>query len=162
MRICIGSSLFALVLFATSFVAHADGQHSAKTMDPAGHPVEIGEPGNPSKVSRTIVVKMKDAMRFEPSTITVDRGATVRIVGRNVGKLRHELVLGTRQELRDHAALMRKFPGMEHDDPNQISVAPGASGELIWHFTRGGTFEFACLEPGHFEAGMIGTVEVDK
>lgn len=154
-------SILALVLAATSFAGYADGQHSAKTKD-SGHAVELGEPGNPGKVSRTMVVEMDDAMRFKPSGITVDRGETIRIVGKNVGKLRHELVLGTRTELREHAALMRKFPGMEHADPNQISVAPGETRELVWHFTRAGIFEFACLEPGHFEAGMIGTVTVEK
>jgi uncharacterized cupredoxin-like copper-binding protein len=70
------------------------------------------------------------------------------------------MVLGTMQELTKHAALMRKFPEMEHADPNQANVEPGKSGELIWRFTRGGTFGFACLQPGHFEAGMKGKVVV--
>jgi uncharacterized cupredoxin-like copper-binding protein len=72
------------------------------------------------------------------------------------------MVLGTIKELKEHAALMRKFPEMEHADPNQVSVDPGMTGELVWQFTRDGTFDFACLVPGHFEAGMVGNVRVDR
>jgi uncharacterized cupredoxin-like copper-binding protein len=81
-------------------------------------------------------------------------------VVRNAGSIKHEMVIGTMAELKQHAALMRRFPGMEHSDPNMITLAPGKSGELIWQFTQGGSFDFACLEPGHFEAGMIGEVSV--
>ena len=70
------------------------------------------------------------------------------------------MVLGTAKELREHAELMKKFPEMEHEDPNQLSVEPGKKGELVWQFTRVGTFDFACLQPGHFDAGMRGKVAV--
>jgi uncharacterized cupredoxin-like copper-binding protein len=92
--------------------------------------------------------------------ITVKRGETIKFVVKNTGKMKHEMVLGTLKELKEHAALMQKFPEMEHADPNQISVDPGKTGELIWQFTKAGTFDFACLQPGHFEAGMVGKVAV--
>jgi len=38
------------------------------------------------------------------------------------------------------------------------AIGPGETGERIWRFTKAGTFDFACLQPGHFEAGMIGVV----
>ena len=78
----------------------------------------------------------------------------------NVGTLKHEMVLGTIRELKAHAALMLKFPEMEHADPNQASVEPGKTGELVWQFTKAGTFDFACLQAGHYEAGMRGRVVV--
>jgi uncharacterized cupredoxin-like copper-binding protein len=65
-------------------------------------------------------------------------------------------------ELKKHAALMQKFPSMEHEDPNAVTVEPGKTGTLIWQFTRAGKFDFACLVPGHFEAGMIGRIEVSR
>ena len=83
-----------------------------------------------------------------------------RFVLKNEGKLKHEMVLGTIAELKEHAALMVKFPQMEHADPNQASVEPGKTGELIWQFTKAGTFDFACLQAGHYEAGMKGQVVV--
>jgi uncharacterized cupredoxin-like copper-binding protein len=55
---------------------------------------------------------------------------------------------------------MKKFPDMEHDEPNKISLAPGKQGEVIWKFTKAGAVDFACLHVGHFDAGMKGLVKV--
>ena len=99
-------------------------------------------------------------MRYEPAQITVKRGETIKFVARNSGKLKHEMILGPIKELKAHAELMKKFPDMEHDEPNQLVVDPGKTGELVWQFTKAGTVEFACLQPGHFEAGMRGKVAV--
>jgi len=49
---------------------------------------------------------------------------------------------------------------MEHDDPNGKTLDAGKSTEILWRFSKPGTFEFACLIPGHYEAGMHGTVTV--
>ena len=95
-------------------------------------------------------------MRYTPSAITVRRGETIRFVLKGTDSLPHELVLGDAQSLKEHAELMRRHPDMEHDDPNAVKVAPGGTGDLIWKFTRAGTVEFACLMPGHYEAGMRG------
>jgi len=105
---------------------------------------------------------MNDTMRFSPERITIKRGETVRFVVRNQGNAKHEMVLGTLAELKEHAALMRKFPNMEHEDPNAISVEPGKTGEFAWTFSKAGSFDFACLVPGHFEAGMKGRIIVKK
>jgi uncharacterized cupredoxin-like copper-binding protein len=103
---------------------------------------------------------MSDKMRFVPDRITVEEGETVRFVLKNNGKLMHEFVIGTRQELEEHAALMKKFPKMEHDEPYMAHVAPGKSGEVIWTFNRVGEFDFACLIAGHYDAGMVGKIKV--
>ena len=125
-----------------------------------GHAAALGKPGDPGKVSRSIEVEMNDDMRFKPDSIRVKQGETIRFIVRNTGKVKHEMVLGTIKELKEHAGMMRKFPGMAHADPNQVSVDPGMTGELVWQFTKAGTFDFACLVPGHFEAGMVGKVRV--
>jgi uncharacterized cupredoxin-like copper-binding protein len=121
---------------------------------------EFGRTGNPRRVSRTVQVDMADTMRFTPAEITVRRGETVRFRLRNVGKAMHEFVLGTQSELEAHAELMRKHPGMQHDEPFMAHVAPGARGEVVWQFTQAGDFRFGCLLPGHYEAGMHGRVRV--
>jgi uncharacterized cupredoxin-like copper-binding protein len=72
----------------------------------------------------------------------------------------HEFVLGDPKTLKEHAEVMRRFPDMEHDDPNMARLAPGGTGSLIWKFTRAGTVDFACLIPGHYEAGMKGSIRV--
>jgi len=119
-----------------------------------------GQPGKLDKVSRTVNVTMSDTMRFAPDSIQVKRGETVRFVVSNVGKVEHEMVIGTAAELREHAQMMRSMPDTRHSNPNQITLAPGKQGTLVWQFDGTGTFEFACLVPGHFEAGMVGKVAV--
>jgi uncharacterized cupredoxin-like copper-binding protein len=99
-------------------------------------------------------------MIFNHNHVEVRRGEQIRFVLENHGELDHEFVLATPKENDKHAELMQKYPEMEHDDPNAKRVVTKKSGELIWRFTKAGTFEFACLIPGHREAGMHGTVTV--
>ncbi|WP_029001688.1 cupredoxin domain-containing protein [Azohydromonas australica] len=135
--------------------AHADGHEHGH-----GDTDAIGVAGQPDKVTRTVNVDMTDAMRFNPSSVRVRQGETIRFVVKNSGQLKHEFVLGTEAALKEHYELMKKFPEMEHADPNQITVAPGQSGEVVWQFTKAGQVDFACLQPGHYDAGMKGAVKV--
>jgi uncharacterized cupredoxin-like copper-binding protein len=152
----------ALALGAAAALAHGDEEHGAPRKFNASkvEPTEFGQEGNPKKVTRTIKVDMTDAMRFTPSDVTVKRGDTVRFVVHNDGKVLHEMVLGTKQAIQAHAELMKKFPEMEHADANMAHVKPGKAGEIVWQFTQPGEFQFACLQPGHFEAGMVGKLVV--
>jgi uncharacterized cupredoxin-like copper-binding protein len=134
----------------------ADGGHS----EDGGHAQAAGKPGDPKKVSRTIQVVMSDDMKFTPSKINVKRGETIKFLVKNAGQIKHEMVIGSMTELKEHAEMMRKMPEMEHAGPNQVTLDPGKTGELVWQFAKAGTFDFACLQPGHFEAGMMGTVSV--
>ncbi len=121
----------------------------------------VGKPGDPDKVSRVIDMTMDDKMRFYPDQITVEAGETVRFFIKNVGQVPHEFVLGSVEELRAHAEEMRKAPhAMQHSEPNQITLGPGQMGGVVWQFAQAGTVDFACLIPGHFEAGMVGKVLV--
>ena len=103
---------------------------------------------------------MNDDMRFTPGKIEVKQGETIRFTLKNNGKLLHEIVIGTKKDLDEHAALMVKYPNMEHDEPYMAHVAPGKSGEIVWNFNRVGDFDFACLVAGHYQAGMVGTIKV--
>jgi uncharacterized cupredoxin-like copper-binding protein len=119
-----------------------------------------GMAGNPDAATRVIEVAMTDDMRFKPDRIEVRQGETVKLVVKNSGKILHELVLGTKQELDAHAAAMAKHPGMEHDETHMVHVKPARSRPLAWNFNRAGKFRFACLIPGHYESGMFGTIVV--
>mgnify|MGYP001575112931 CR=1 FL=1 len=134
----------------------AEGGHSGD----GGHAQGVGKPGDPNKVSRTIQVLMSDDMRFTPAQVNVKRGDTVRFQVKNAGQTKHEMVIASKAELKQHVEMMRKMPGMEHDDPNQVTLAPGETGELVWQFTKAGTVDFGCVQPGHLEAGMMGKVSV--
>jgi uncharacterized cupredoxin-like copper-binding protein len=152
-----------LLTSTTAFLATDIGAPiSAVAHENNGH-FSAGEPGDPKKPARIINVVMREdgkKLAFEPTRITVRKGEQIRFVLENAGIDDHEFVLATVKENRKHAELMRKFPDMEHDDPNAKRLAPAARGEILWKFTKAGTFEFACLIPGHREAGMLGKVVV--
>jgi uncharacterized cupredoxin-like copper-binding protein len=120
----------------------------------------FGRAGDPKKTVRTIQVGMDDTMHFTPGDLVLKRGETVKFAVRNDGKIMHEMVIGTMKELKEHAELMRKLPNMEHEEPYMAHVAPGKQDELVWQFTRAGEFYYACLIPGHMEAGMVAKITV--
>jgi uncharacterized cupredoxin-like copper-binding protein len=119
-----------------------------------------GIAGSRQDARRSITIHMGDNMRFTPDKLSIKQGETVRLVIQNKGKLLHELVIGTQQVLDEHAALMMKFPGMEHDEPYMAHVPAGKTREMIWTFNRAGEFDFACLIAGHYQAGMVGKIRV--
>ncbi|MCE2658896.1 MAG: cupredoxin family protein [Rubrivivax sp.] len=147
---------------ASTAFAHGDAHVAKKPAYDASKVEEraFGREGDPRRVTRTVKLDMTDDFRFTPADITVKRGETVRFVVANSGKVLHEMVLGTTEELKAHAELMKKFPDMEHADANMAHVKPGAKGEIVWQFTEAGEYQFACLIPGHYEAGMVGKVVV--
>lgn len=119
-----------------------------------------GIAAEPKEAKRTIEIRMTDNMRFTPNHLDVREGETLRLRAANRGKVLHEIVIGTPEELQAHAEMMKKHPGMEHDEPYMAHVPAGKRGDITWTFNRAGDFEFACLIPGHFDAGMRGTIRV--
>ena len=155
----IGLLLAALNLTGVAH-AHEGADHAKKAGPVRKEQKPWGIAGDAKAAKRTVEVAMSDAMRFTPDSLTVKRGETVRLVFRNDGKQLHEFVLGTQKELDEHAALMLKFPDMEHDEPYMAHVPAGKTAEIVWTFNRAGSFKFGCLIPGHFQAGMVGQVTV--
>jgi uncharacterized cupredoxin-like copper-binding protein len=149
-----------------AFITAAALLLGAMALPAQAHEVEhfsAGEPGNPQQPSRTVKVIMREdgkKMLFEPAHLTVHKGEQIRFVLENEGTEAHEFMLATVAENNKHAVLMKKYPHMEHDDPNAKRLTPFTDGEMIWKFTQRGTFEYACLIPGHREAGMHGTIDV--
>jgi uncharacterized cupredoxin-like copper-binding protein len=161
MKYLVAIAFTGFAFTGTAAHGHGDQHGKDKTFDAAGaEQKEFGKAGDPKKSTRTIRLTMDDNMRFTPNAITVRQGETVKFIVANKGKILHEMVIGTMQELQQHAAMMRKFPGMEHDEPQMAHVGPGKSQSLVWTFNRPGEFKFACLIAGHFEAGMTGTISV--
>lgn len=151
----------ALSAATTSTVfAHGDEAHAKKAGPVKKEQKPWGIAGDDKAVKRSVTFSMTDNMRFSPDKLEVKQGETVRFVIKNNGKVMHEFVLGTKKELDEHAALMVKFPTMEHEEPYMAHVGPGKTGQVIWHFNKAGTFDFACLIGGHYSAGMVGKVTV--
>jgi uncharacterized cupredoxin-like copper-binding protein len=142
-------------------MAHNDETHTK----PAGHvkkeQKDWGIAGDAKMVKRTIEISMADTMRFSPDKIDVKQGETVKFIVKNTSTaVLHEFVIGTKKENEEHAALMLKFPTMEHSEPYMAHVGAGKTGQIIWTFNKLGDFDFACLIPGHYQAGMVGKIKV--
>ena len=159
-RMAVASAAATLPFLATPTRAHTDKPHAAKTGPVRKEQKDWGIAGEAKRAKRRIEVGMADTMRFTPGRISVQLGETVKFVVRNRGAVMHEFVIGTQAENANHAALMVKFPNMEHDEPYMAHVPPGKTGEIVWTFNRAGTFEFACLIAGHYQGGMVGTITV--
>jgi uncharacterized cupredoxin-like copper-binding protein len=138
--------------------------HAMEGMSKEGketHASMAGKPGDASKVSRTIEIGLQDNMRFTPESLHAKPGETVRFLVKNKGKIAHEMVIGTMDELKEHAEMMRKMPSMMHMDANMVTLKPGQLGRIVWQFDKPGIVFYACLVPGHMEAGMVGRVTVE-
>ncbi|MBQ4825668.1 MULTISPECIES: copper-binding protein [unclassified Leisingera] len=152
----LSAAILGALAAAPAFAAgtHGGGHHDE---------MEVGKPGEAAHADREIAVTMKETddgeMIFEPSGFSFTKGETIKFVITNAGELEHEFVLDTAERNVHHKELMAKMD-MEHDDPNSVRLDAGATGEIIWTFSNLGTFEFACLIPGHYESGMHGPVAV--
>jgi uncharacterized cupredoxin-like copper-binding protein len=185
-------TLLKSLFLGSAALALASATHAAE--GPAGHThghdsTVIGQPAKATAGTRTVQIKLID-IAFEPESVKVKAGETVRFVITNAGQLLHEFNLGTAQmhaEHRKEMAMMMEhgmitptgvdekmmkmdhsnMPGMQghsmkHDDPNSVLIAPGETKELVWKFTKAVDLEFACNIPGHYEAGMVGKVDVSR
>ena len=162
MKKAIRSSLLLAVAVAIQPAFAHEGQATKKPQATAKEQQPWGIAGDAKDARRAVEIAMSDDMRFSPSTIEVKQGETLRFVLRNNGKVLPEMVIGTAKALEEHAALMQKFPSMEHDEPHMAHVASGRKGQLVWKFNRPGEFDFACLIPGHYQAGMVGKIKVSR
>lgn len=137
--------------------SHAGGHGEAGMM-------AIGKPGVATEASRAVTITMMErddgGMVFEPASLVVSEGETLKLKFVNKGELDHEFVMDVHDGIMEHKELMERFPEMEHDDPNSIRLAPGATGEIVWTFAKAGDFGFACLIPGHYDSGMKGDIRV--
>lgn len=163
-HIAIGAAMVSLIS-ATQAIAHSPAHHADSASIAGRHGLtatqtQWGIAGDPAKVTRTIAIDMNDKMRFSPEIITVKKDETIRFEVKNSGKVLHEMVIGTQKELMAHAEMMKKHPNMEHDEAYMAHVDPGKKSEIVWLFNRAGEFDFACLIPGHYDAGMKGKIRV--
>lgn len=132
------------------------GEHGAMAASAAG------QPGEPARATRTVSITALDTMRFDPAMLAVKAGETVRFVVTNAGKLQHEFTIGDAQTQLAHEQMMQSMPGMRHEEPNSVSLAPGEAKTLVWQFAESGSVEIGCHEPGHYPAGMRAVVEVTQ
>jgi uncharacterized cupredoxin-like copper-binding protein len=162
--VLVAASLVALILVAGG--EHGPFRHfpasatpSVPTPSPGGQaPAGVGRPAAAGTATRSVTISALDSMSFEPSGVSVSAGETITFVVTNSGAAVHEFTLGDAAMQHEHAAQMEQMPGMAHDQPNSISLQPGETKQLTWQFSHATTIEYACHEPGHYEAGMRGNI----
>lgn len=183
-NLAVVSAITAALAFAAP-QAFAAGGHSGSHSDAKGKAVSIGKPGKAANVGRTINIVMQDNF-YEPESLSVNTGETVRFVIKNTGDLVHEFNIGTASMHEAHQKEMAmmvehgmlepdkinsgvKMGGMagmsgemamSHDDPNSVLLEPGQTAEIVWRFEKTAGLEFACNVPGHYESGMTGDIKV--
>ncbi len=155
------AAVAVLILATPALAGPGEAGHSH---DHGAQQYSAGSPGDPKKPSRMGLVTMKETddgrMVYVPSQFAVKKGEQVRFVVTNAGSIPHEFVLASTEDNLKHAEVMKKFPEMEHDDPNNKTIQPKKKAEILWRFDKDGTFEISCLIPGHREAGMLAGVDV--
>lgn len=170
-KFVVAAAALSMSALALGAGAHGEGH---------GQNAKGGEPGKASEASRTLTVEMHDNY-YQPESIEVKPGETVRLVVENKGSLVHEFNIGSptmheahRDEMQmmvnhgvikgdhiDHEMMemdMGNGQSMKHDDPNSVLLEPGETGEIVWKFTDAAQLQFACNVPGHYQAGMYGDV----
>lgn len=156
-------ALFLALPPVTSLAAdegHHHDQHDMEQMH-GGVGTTLGQPGNAHEITRTVTITVDDSLRYSPDSITVKPGETVRFFIKNEGGMTHEMVIGSMDELRAHAEMMRNMPDMKHTGPNMASIKPGKRSAIIWRFDKPGTAYFGCLISGHLEGGMVGRINIE-
>ena len=160
--------LSSLALFAPPTLAHPDHDHDSPlgrkgiiSMPPPSAEKSYGRPGVNSEITRSIAMDINDKMRVTPTEISVKQGETIKFVVKNSTKAPQRMALGTQAELKERAAMLKQFPKMEMNQPNQVQVKPGETAELIWQFNKAGTFNFGCMLAACLETGSIGKIVVN-
>lgn len=165
----LAAGVFAVLILAGGLAPNIAAAHSAHEGHDGhgGHGSKsfaAGEPGVAHEAFRTVEITMKDddgTMTFSPANLEIKQGEQVKFVLKNAGALDHEFLIDTVANNAAHKSEMAERPDMQHEEPNGRRLKPGETTELIWRFTKAGSFEIACLIPGHYESGMKGRVLVD-
>ena len=144
--------------------------------------MKIGSKGNENEVSRVIKVIMHDNY-YEPNSFQVKAGETIKFEVENIGELVHEFNIANKMMHMKHQPEMQKMveneillsdtidkdkmkkmskidKSMAHSHSNSVLLEPKQKGEIIWKFDNAANIEIACNVPGHYQAGMIASVNI--
>ena len=135
--------------------------------DDADHEMEMdmesafGDPMDAGTADRVVEISAGDNFRFDPESVTITAGETITFRVTNAGAIPHDFVLGDAASQDEHDIEMANMSGdMMHDEPNAFVLEPGETKEVTWHMTQSGEILFGCHQPGHYAAGMKGTITV--
>lgn len=158
MRQRLMAAVAVLGLVAAACGDSADATRRAAGAHEGG--LAFGEAAMSEDADRTIEVRTLDALAFAPETLEVEQGEVITFVITNEGEMPHDFTLGDEAIQEQHEEEMSS--GMAaHDHPYGVFLEPGETKEITWRFTNPGEFLFGCHVPGHYKAGMVGTIAVN-
>jgi uncharacterized cupredoxin-like copper-binding protein len=137
-----------------SGAGHSSGMHGGN-----GSMMDFGAPADPNDANRTIEIEALDSLDFDPDALKIESGDVVTFIVTNVGRDDHEFVLGDERFQAEHEEAMGEGD-MEHGGGMAVEIGPGESKEITWRFDEAGEILYGCHEPGHYDGGMVGTIEV--
>ena len=110
----------------------------------------LGTPAHP----RMVVIRMDDHLEFVPSEVSITPGETILFALPNVGTaLTHEFQVGPADRVALDQADGQIVVEVDKIEPLHVDY-------LIYTFGSVGPYAFACHEPGHYEAGMKGIIDL--
>ena len=159
----VAAAVAVSALVATANLTAA-GAHEGRN-HPSTFP--FGAPGKAADIDRTIRVEVKD-LSFVPGALEVKARETVRFVVVNNSEVDHDFTIGDSRAQSEHRAEMTEMAAMgdmatmhaDRADPNAVFLKAGQTKEIVWRFAKAGQIEFGCNVPGHYEAGMKGTIAI--
>lgn len=110
---------------------------------------------------RTIEVTALDPFAYEPASIEVESGETVRFVVTNEGETDHEFVVGDMEMQEMAEGQMSEGMGDHGQAMASLELEPGETAEATVSFDQGGELFYACHISGHYEGGMVGTITIE-
>ena len=109
----------------------------------------------------SVTVEVNDR-GYQPATVEVATGETVKLTLKNTGDVEHQLGIAEIPLMTQGGAEGHSMAGMEGTmvpETEQLQVhlvaAPGATATLELTPTKAGEYEFHCLIPGHTEQGTL-------
>ena len=115
-----------------------------------------GKPAAAADADREVKVVASDELRFNPDAVQVKAGEIVTFVVTNEGNTDHEFVLGDAAYQAAHEEAHSHGMSMQ----NAVTVKPGETQTLTWQFTDRARVLYGCHVPGHYDGGMVGTIQV--
>jgi plastocyanin len=100
---------------------------------------------------------------FDPATVTVGAGAEVTVTAENQGSVEHDfVVLDQGREIAAETDLPEDLEEVRTEWA-VVSLHTGAGAAEMGTFTApaAGDYQIICMVPGHFSAGMEGTLTVE-
>lgn len=113
----------------------------------------VGFPGDPRYAKRSFSITLTDdfKMIFKSPLTEIHSGTVLQFIVKNNGNMPHAFSIKSEDQL---IMGVNTFLPLKNIDNNRITIQPGQTGIITWHFVGEDIVFFVCDIPGHSEKGM--------